>query len=345
MSDVVVVGGGIIGLAIALELQDRGATVTVLERGRCGQQSSWAAAGMLAPEAEELTGDLRELGLRSRALYPQWIADLQHRTGLSCGYWCCGILCPSAQPRADTAGGVSWLNRESLDRQQPGLGPIVTGARWLPEEGQVDNRRLMAALHLAVRLAGVRVLEGVAGYQWQFSPSSTIRAIATSIGELEADHYVLATGAWTRSLLPQIPVTPRKGQMLSVFDAQRSLQRVVFGDGTYLVPRQDGTIVIGATVEDVGFLPDTTATGIHGLLAGAIALYPAIATMPIRETWWGFRPFAPNEALFLGPGPYANLTMATGHYRNGILLAPVTAQIIADQLTGRNPKSHPQAGP
>ncbi len=327
MVDVVVVGGGIIGLAIAHELRHRGAKVRILEQGRCGQQASWAAAGMLAPEAEGLTGTLRELGLRSRALYPRWIADIQQRTGLACGYWCCGILCPT---EAVLDGDPTWLNRESLDRQQPGLGPNIVGARWLPQDGQVDNRRLIQALRLAVHLAGVEVFEGVGGYQWR--GGSTLEAITTSHGDVTADHYVLAAGAWTRSLLPALPVTPRKGQMLSVFDARRSLQRVLFGQGTYLVPREDGTIVIGATVEDVGFTPDTTAAGIHALLAGAIALYPAIATMPIRETWWGYRPYAPGEALFLGPGPYTNLTLATGHYRNGILLAPVTAAIVADQI-------------
>jgi glycine/D-amino acid oxidase-like deaminating enzyme len=123
--------------------------------------------------------------------------------------------------------------------------------------------------------------------------------------------------------------------MLSVFDRDRRLQRVIFGTNTYLVPRQDGTIVIGATVEDVGFTEGNTAAGIMQLLGNAISLYPAIANLTIQSTWWGFRPFAPNEMPILGASSYENLCLATGHYRNGILLAPITARFLADRLEGK----------
>jgi len=324
--DVLIVGGGIIGLAIALELAQAGMAVTLVERGELGRGATWASAGMLAPEAEELTGQLLQLGLQSRQMYPHWIAQIMRLTGLSCGYWCCGILKPTADPTQPHC-----LTGQELQQKQSGLG--FAQAVWLPEDGQVDNRLLTMALISAVRSQGVKVLTGTAVYKVA-TLGDRVLYLETSAGRLTAAHYVLATGAWTQELLP-LPITPKKGQMLAVFDPERSLQRVIFGDGIYLVPRQDGRIVIGATVEDVGWQGQCTAQGINHLLSGAIALYPAIAEMPVIETWWGFRPYAPNEQLLVGESAYHNLSLALGHYRNGILLAPITAQILRHWILNR----------
>ena len=161
------------------------------------------------------------------------------------------------------------------------------------------------------------------------SDRDRVLPLDTSAGQLQGDRYILATGAWTQSLMP-LPIKPIKGQMLSVGDRDRKLQHIIYAPNCYIVPRQDGTIVIGATVEDSGFIQGNTAAGIAHLLNNAISVYPAIADMEINETWWGFRPYAPNEIPLLGASDYKNLVLATGHYRNGILFAPITAKLLTD---------------
>ncbi|TYQ31477.1 glycine oxidase ThiO [Pseudanabaena sp. UWO310] len=332
MTDVLVIGGGVIGLATAIALSQKGANVTIVERELCGRGATWAAAGMLAPEAEKLEGDLLSFGIRSRDMYPQWIANLMRLSGQDCGYWCCGMLAPvlSESDRQAIAKHPQYISLEESRQRQSGLGESILGALWLPEDGQVNNRKLATALLGAARSLSIKILEGTTVYQI-VRDSHRVTHLDTSAGKLQSDRYVLATGAWTRSLLP-LPIKPIKGQMLSVFDRDRKLQRVIYAPNCYIVPRQDGTIVIGATVEDVGFDQGNNAAGIAQLLNRAIAVYPAIANMPITETWWGFRPHAPNEIPILGSSDYENLILATGHYRNGILFAPITAKLIAELI-------------
>jgi thiazole synthase len=211
----------------------------------------------------------------------------------------------------------------------------VIGGWWYPEDAQVDNRALTQSLRLAAQELGVDLREGVEveGIEQR---NRVVCGVRTSTGEFQANHYVLATGAWSNDLLP-LPVRPKKGQMLSVQATESNrkslpLQRVLYGSDIYLVPRRDGRILIGATVEDVGFSPHNTPAGIHTLLGQAIRLYPELQDWPIQECWWGFRPATPDELPILGPSPCKNLTLATGHYRNGILLAPVTAVLLADLI-------------
>ncbi|MEA5485263.1 MULTISPECIES: glycine oxidase ThiO [Pseudanabaena] len=330
MTDVLIIGGGIIGLATAIALSQKGANVTVVERDICGRGATWAAAGMLAPEAERLEGDLLEFGIRSREMYPQWIANLMRLSGQDCGYWCCGMIAPVLEEsdRQVISQHPKYINREESRKRQSGLGEAILGSLWLPEDGQVNNRKLTQALLTTARSLSIKILEGTTVYQI-VRDQKRVTHLDTSAGKLQSDRYVLATGAWTRSLLP-LPIKPIKGQMLSVFDGDRKLQRVIYAPSCYIVPRQDGTIVIGATVEDNGFSQGNTAAGIAQLLNRAIAVYPAIADMQITETWWGFRPHAPNEVPLLGASDYENLVLATGHYRNGILFAPITAKLITD---------------
>jgi thiazole synthase len=332
-AEVLIVGGGIIGLAIATELRQQGATVTVLSRD-FQAAASHAAAGMLAPGAERLSGPLQELSIRSLALYPDWVRKLEERTGHDTGYWPCGILAPTfsrpVPPPPD------FLDQTTLHHYQPGLSPEVAGGYWFPEDAQVDNRALANALKVAALELGVTLQEGVSVHAF-LQRQRHITGVLTSAGEQRAQHYILAAGAWSSDLLP-IPVAPLKGQMAALRMpegmAAPPLRRVLYGDGIYIVPRRDGRIVLGATSEAVGFRPHNTAAGVSQLLYQALRLYPALQDFPLQECWWGFRPATPDQNPLLGAGPCDNLTLATGHHRNGILLAPITAQLIAQSLQG-----------
>ncbi|WP_346290031.1 glycine oxidase ThiO [Sphaerothrix gracilis] len=331
-SDVLIMGGGLIGLAIAVNLRQQGAAVTVLSRD-FQAAAGHAAAGMLAPQAEALPpGPMQTLCQQSLALYPDWIEKLEALTGQDAGYWPCGILAPqfTAPAQVDATATRTWLDRAQLQQLQPGLSPQIAGGWWLPEEGQVDNRALMQTLRLAAQELGVNLQTGVSvkGLQQR---DRQVTQVVTSVGSFRADHYVLATGAWARELLP-LPVSPCKGQMLSVrvppgYPQPQPLKQVLYGEQIYIVPRQDGRIILGATVESVGFTPYNTPAGVQQLLNQAIRLYPELQNFPIQECWWGFRPQTPDEQPILGPGSCRNLILATGHHRNGVLLAPITAAL------------------
>lgn len=335
--ETVIIGGGVIGLAIAIELKRRGTQVKVISRD-VQQAASYAAAGMLAPRAEQITvAPMLQLCLESRWLYPEWTKKLEALSGIDTGYLPCGILAVvEKQPTHSTESEPQiWLDRENIEFYQPGLGKNIIGGWWYPEDGQVDNRCLMRSLLQTAQALEIAIEEGVTVKGLQ-QKKGKIDRIITSQGEITADNYVLATGSWSSQLLP-IPIRPVKGQMLCLRMPNQPhepypLQRVLFGDNIYLVPRQDGRLIIGATVEEVGWTPHNTPGGMGSLLNRAIALYPEVANWQIEQFWWGFRPGTPDELPILGSSPCENLYLATGHYRNGILLAPVTASLIADLI-------------
>ncbi|VEP12773.1 Bifunctional protein ThiO/ThiG [Hyella patelloides LEGE 07179] len=337
--EIIVIGGGVMGLAIAIDLKLRGADVTVISRD-VQQAASWAAAGMLAPMAEQIADSaMLKLCLKSRWAYPEWTRKLEDITGMATNYLPCGILAPVIQ-QADIAEeqekeNAVWLDRQSIQFYQPGLGQDVLGGWWYPEDGQVDNRSLMQCLIQTTKALGIDVQEGVTVHGIQ-QRKGKVTSIFTSQEELEAAKYVLATGSWSSQLLP-IPTRPVKGQMLCLRMPNQAnqpypLQKVLYGDNIYLVPRQDGRLIIGATVEEVGWTPHNTPQGIQNLLQKAMQLYPGVANWQIEDFWWGFRPGTPDELPILGHSPCENLYLATGHYRNGILLAPVTAALIANLI-------------
>ncbi len=334
-SDVLIIGGGAIGLATALELSLRGVSVTVLSR-HFQEAALHAAAGMLAPQAEGLLpGPMLDLCLRSRALYPEWVCKLESLTGIDSEYWPCGILAPLyVQPQQCHADG-QWCDYNLLDTLQPGLGDEVVGGWWFPEDAQVNNQKMAQALHAAVVQQGVTLREGVR-VECIEHHDTQVTGVQTSEGLYQAQWYVLASGAWSGELL-SIPVVPRKGQMLAVRteSGQQPLQKVLFGSEAYLVPRRNGQIVIGATSEMVGFAPHNTPAGVQQLLGAATRLYPPLQDWILEKCWWGFRPTTPDECPILGYGPYPNLILGTGHYRNGILLTPITAVLLSDLICDR----------
>ncbi len=339
-SDILIIGGGIIALATAIELKIRGCNVTVISRDFKAAATT-AAAGMLAPDAEKiLPGAMRDLCLRSRSLYPEWTSKLEQLTGINTGYWACGILTPvyDVKVKNEQDNHSYWLEKQTIHQYQQGLGEEVIGGWWYPEDAQVDNRALGRALLTAAQSLGVEIKENCRVNGILIS-AGQITGVQTSAGVMSAEHYILATGAWTNELFP-LPVSPRKGQMLSLrvpdFLTELPLNRVLYGEEIYIVPRHDRRIIIGATSEDVGFTPYNTPSGIQSLLQNAIRLFPQLKDYPIEEMWWGYRPATPDELPILGESPYRNLTFATGHYRNGILLTPITALLIADSITQQN---------
>jgi thiazole synthase len=335
--DILIIGGGVVGLAIAIELKRQGAKVTVVSKDFT-QAASHAAAGMLAPLVEKLaSAPMLDLCLRSRWLYPEWTQKLEELTGIETGYLPCGILAPTySEPKAIAEDDRAvWLDRAAIKLYEPGLSDRVAGGWWYPEDGQVDNRSLMRSLLQAAQTLGIELKEGVRVKAIQ-QKQGRVDGVLTDVGQLTAQQYVLAAGSWSSQLMP-LPVRPVKGQMLALKMPQKlhqpfPLQRILYGEGVYLVPRQDGRLIVGATVEEVDWTPFNTPQGIQSLLAKTTELYPAAADWQIEEFWWGFRPGTPDELPILGRSACENLFLATGHYRNGILLAPITASLIADLI-------------
>ena len=335
--DILIIGGGVVGLAIAIELKRQGAKVTVVSKDFT-QAASHAAAGMLAPLAEKLaSAPMLDLCLRSRWLYPEWTQKLEELTGIETGYLPCGILAPTYNaPKAIAEDDRAvWLDRAAIKLYEPGLSDRVAGGWWYPEDGQVDNRSLMRSLLQAAQTLGIELNEGVSVKAIQ-QKQGRVDGVLTDVGQLTAQQYVLAAGSWSCQLMP-LPVRPVKGQMLALRMPQKlhqpfPLQRILYGEGVYLVPRQDGRLIVGATVEEVDWTPFNTPQGIQSLLAKTTELYPAAADWQIEEFWWGFRPGTPDELPILGRSACENLFLATGHYRNGILLAPITASLMANLI-------------
>lgn len=236
-----------------------------------------------------------------------------------------------------------WLDASELVNYQSGFGESVLGAWWFPQDGQVNTCNLAKVLVSAARVLGVEVIEGITVQRFQRTPQGNITALESDRGRWSAGLYILATGAWAQSLLP-LPVTPRKGQMLALKPSgQPLLNHVIFGDQLYLVPRRSGKLVVGATSEDVGFQEGTTVAGLQALLNRATAMIPELARYEVIDTWWGYRPATPDDLPILGEGPAANLYLATGHYRNGILLAPITAKLMANFNFAPDERSPPQS--
>lgn len=354
--DVIVVGGGIIGLSIAWFLAKSKVAVTVLERGEPGREASWAAAGMLAPQGESQAGAFLDLCLKGLDLYPDFADRLRQETGVDVEYRAEGALRVAlddaeaeelqrwydGQQRAGLP--VVWLGPEEARRREPHLSPDVRAAVYIPRDHQVENRRMILALLLAAGRAGARIEAGVEAVGVVVEKGRAV-GVETPSGRLKAGAIVNAAGCWAgllggveASLRP--PVRPVRGQMFDLaMDPAAPFRCVVFSSRTaYLVPRYDGRLLVGATVEEAGYRKAVTAEGLQGLLARALHIAPVVRDYPFLSAWAGLRPGTPDGLPILGPTPVEGLLLATGHYRNGILLAPITAQIIGDLIVqGESP--------
>ncbi len=351
---VAIIGAGVVGLGIAWRLAARGVEVSVFDKGAAGAGATHAAAGMLAACAEAEPGEeaLVALGRDSQARWPAFADELKQASGIDVELRREGTLVIALtaddqarllhhlefQKRLDLP--LQWISAAETRRREPHLAGKLAGAVFSPEDHQVDNRKLATALAIAARTAGASIHEHapVAAIS---SQGRRVDGIVLADGRKHAaDVVVLAAGAWSRGIARSIadmapqslpPVRPIKGQMLALrMDKAAPLVRhVIWGPGIYLVPRLDGRLIVGATVEEKGFDSTLTAGGLLTLLEAAWRAVPAIEELPIDEMWVGHRPGSRDDAPILGPAPLDGLIYATGHHRNGILLAPVTADTIA----------------
>ncbi|MDP9432306.1 MAG: glycine oxidase ThiO [Actinomycetota bacterium] len=358
--DVLVVGGGVIGLALAWRARTAGLSVTVVDPSP-GAGASYAAAGMLAPVSEVTYGEeqLLELNLASARRYPQFVAELEDASGAGVGYRTEGtvVVALDSGDRAVLADLHAFQTRLGLDselltgreckRLEPMLAPGVRAGLFVAGDHSVDNRRLAPALLTAAERSGVDVRRGrVTGLQ---TDGDRVTGATLDDGDqVSAGTTVLAAGCWSGEMaglppdaLP--PVRPVKGQILRLRTPTpfltRTVRGVVAGGHVYLVPRGDGEIVVGATVEELGYDTTTTAGGVYELLRDAHALLPGITELELVECHAGLRPGSPDNAPLLGRAGPEGLVLATGHYRNGVLLTPITADAVTELLcTGALPE-------
>ena len=345
---ILILGGGLMGLAIAHQLARREQHVTVLSRRR-SEAAGFVAAGMLAPHAEGLSGALLQLGQLSLSRIPSWVAQIEADSGLPCGLRSTGIVVPfhSANERDayPTAAFGEHLDHEQLAQELPGINSAWKAGLLFAQDGQIDNRRqLMRALESACVDRGVQFQEGVEVLELIHEQGvlSGIRARDSegALISLPCRQTVLCSGAWSARLLPELPVFPVKGQMLSLQTPRGALRRVIFGPGIYMVPREDGLVVVGATSEpEARFSEGLTPQGQTRLKEGIAELLPEAIHWPPMERWWGFRPCTPDEGPLLGPSPIEGLLLACGHHRNGVLMASATSELIAEIASGNKPRN------
>lgn len=347
--DVVVIGGGVMGLACALACARRGARVLLLERGAPGGEASSAAAGILGAQVEpSAPGPLADLALASRALFPGFAQGLREASGLDVGYQRCGVLkvargedvqklhtMTAWQPEAGLA--LERPDGARLRALAPGLGEGLTGGVWLPDDGQVDPALLVRALRAAAEGSGVQVRAGAQVRRLVLEGNRAVGVALAGGDVVQADSVVLAAGSWSSQIEGVPPgaqaVAPVRGQIVELQCGARPFEPVIYGPGAYLVPRADGRVVVGSTMESVGYHKDVTARAVRDLLVAATAIWPALEGASLARTWAGLRPQA--AAPLLGACEVRGLVLATGHHRNGILLTPVTAEIVAAACEGR----------
>ncbi len=340
-----ILGGGLMGLSIAHELALNGIEVEVLSRQR-SEAAGFVAAGMLAPHAEGLTGDLLKLGQSSLARIPQWVKNIEAKSEISCGLRACGVVVPFLNVETrdiyPTASFGTKLNHKEIQAEVPGIASTWTAGLLFDQDSQIDNRRqLMRSLEKACVELGVHFQEGIEVLKIIQSRKRFTGVIVKdaegNIKNLLGNEAILCSGAWSKTLLEELPIFPVKGQMLSIQGPKDSLKRVVFGPGTYLVPREDGLIVVGATSEkNAGFREGLTPFGQQELQKGIQSLLPTANEWPHMERWWGFRPSTPDQMPILGPSSINGLWLATGHYRNGVLLAAITAELLTKCICKKN---------
>ncbi len=350
-ADVVVIGGGIIGLTIARALAKRGAQdVTVIEKREFGREASWAAGGILAPQIEaDRSDDFFRLACASRDLYPAFAKALEHESGIDVELNTTGTIYVAFDETEEvdlrarhawqlTQGlSVEWLTGDEVRQIEPQLSPHVRFALRFPNDYQVENRQLVAALLIANKKLGVRLISECEAQRLVIENDRVV-GVETSQGLINASTLVIAAGAWSSRVVgyegPK--VVPVRGQMLCFEPPPPMARHVIYSARGYLIPRNDGRMLAGSTTEEAGFDKSVTNEGMNAIKSMAFEIIPALETLPVTDSWAGFRPRSEDGLPILGASKKINgLVYATGHYRNGILLAPITGELIAEAIVSR----------
>ena len=353
-AEVVIIGGGVIGLSIARALSLRGVSeVMLIERASLGAEASYAAGGILAPQAEaDRADDFFRLACRSRGMYPAFAAALHDETGTDIELDTTGTLyvALTEHDQAEIEERYEWQMRAGLSvekltvedarRLEPCVSENIRGALRFPLDIQVENRRLLGALIAANEKHGVRLITDTSVASVRVA-HGRVAGVETSRGFVRTRSVVVAAGSWTSFItasnapLPRVRIEPVRGQMVCFEANPRIARHVLYSPRGYLVPRVDGRLLAGSTSEHAGFEKHVTADGLHSILSHALEIAPAISGLPVTSTWAGLRPRAEDDLPVLGPcAEIEGLFYATGHYRNGILLAPLTGELIAEAIAG-----------
>lgn len=348
--EIAVVGGGIIGCTIANELAAEGKNVVVVERGQLCAEASWAAAGMLAPYAETVHGlkeCMHNLMLTSHKMYPEFVAKLEKDTGIDVGLQRQGsLLLALDYPETKMLAGLfersnqngysaEALTTAEIHIRQPELVSSVEAGLYFPHDCHVRARLLGRAVISSAQKKGVQFKTGVPITAFRIKDNH-ITGIETATGVISAESFVLAAGAWSGGLLAaseqMLPVRPIRGQMVQLQVQTQFINQLTHSGNCYLVPWPDGRLLVGATMENVGFDKAVTAGGLNHLLTAATKVFPKLSDAPVKQSWAGLRPDTRDNMPIIGRGHLENLIIATGHFRNGILLAPVTAKLVLQIL-------------
>jgi glycine oxidase len=340
--DVVIVGGGLMGSLSALRLADAGQRVLVLEKAVPGAEASSAAAGILAAQSESKSdGPLFDIAVESRERYVSLADELRERVGIDIGFRRCGVIevAETEQDLDDLERTFAWqrakghrverIEASALRSIEPRLNTGFAGAIALPDDAQVDPPTLVNAVAQAAERAGATFRAGTTVRSVRID-HGVARGVEIDDGRIDAGHVVIAAGAWS-SLIQNATVTPSavkpaRGQIVELLLRTPPFERIVFGRGGYMVPRPDGRVLCGSTLEFVGFQREVTVAGLAKILTMITGLAPSLANARVHRTWSNFRPFSSDGMALVGDSGIANLTLATGHHRSGILLAPATAE-------------------
>ncbi|PXX94782.1 glycine oxidase ThiO [Halomonas sp. LBP4] len=360
MTDFVIIGGGVIGMMTAWQLAEAGHSVALVERGQCGREASWAGGGIISPLYPwRYSEPISQLARWSEGRYPMLASRLAEETGIDPEYRQRGLLYLNVDEEADA---MAWARRLGkplarvdayfLYAQEPGLADGLDDGLWMPTLGSIRNPRLCRALRTRLQsLPGVVLHEGCQVARLVVERGQ-VRGVDTDAGCFRAGRVIVCGGAWTGQLLEtlgvSLPVHPVKGQMM-VFrtpvtsGCKRLVERVVLKEGRYLIPRDDGRVLVGSTLEQAGFDKTPTGEARTSLYASAIAMVPGLADCEVEHHWAGLRPGAPEGLPFIGEVPgVAGLFINAGHYRNGLVLAPAATRLLVDQLVGREPILDPE---
>jgi glycine oxidase len=346
--DVVVAGGGLIGGSIALELARAGLRVGLFDRQEPGQEASWAGAGILSPAPESAAMvSLVPLGKASMAIYPEFVGIVEEISGQSAGYRPKGTLQAlfSRDAREELSTVIALhhglglkaepLRAEDARELEPSLSEDLEAAVLRPDEASVENRAMTQAVLEAAGRSGVQFFPG-RGAEAIWREGARCLGLHLKNEKIEAPWTVIAAGCFSAGIegvAAYAPVRPAKGQMIALRADNLRIERVLWSENIYLVPRNDGRILAGATVEYTGFEKGLTAGGLQKIFSGAIELSPGLAAARVEETWAGLRPDSPDHLPILGPTDIDRLLIATGHFRGGILLTPITARLVCEWVT------------